>query len=96
MRLFMPALLLVSLSAVAVSSRYVIQWRQTSDRIDYQSVCYNYTKNSVDWRICRREAVYIFRDRCGEYSRKADRTGDVGDIQLRRMYCTAAQSYNPL
>ena len=95
MRLLIPFLLFSSF-AVAESSPVVVQWRYYTDHIDYQSVCYNYPKNSVDWRTCRREAVYIFRDRCGEYSRKADRTGDVGDIQMRRMYCTAAQSYNPL
>ena len=86
MRLLMLSLLF---SSSAFAGTPVVKWYYTDWIIDNSSVCYNYTKNTVDWRECRRYASLYFREQCGVYSRSSD-------LDRRKMFCTAASSYSPL
>ena len=82
-------LLLVVFFSSAVFAQPIVKWYYTNWRIDNATVCYNYTKNSVEWRECRRYASLYFREQCGVYSRSSD-------VNRRQMFCSAASSYSPL
>lgn len=83
-------LLMVLLSvASAAQANPIVKWYYTDWIIDNSTVCYNYTKNTVEWRECRRYASLYFREQCGVYSRSSD-------LNRRKMFCTAASSYSPL
>lgn len=73
-----------------------VRWHESADRVHYQSVCFNYVKNTTEWRHCRRDAVAVFRQLCNQATKKADRSANARDIQRRKKYCQAAASYSPL
>ena len=96
MRYLLLTLSLLSAFSYAAFDSVYPQWRYTNYQIDYNSVCFNYVKNTVEWRSCRGKAVSVFRDLCSKYDKQSARTGDQQDIAFRQMYCNAASGYSPV
>lgn len=89
--------LLISCSTLAAGNKVNVMWRVKGKQIDYSSVCYNYQKNTVDWRDCRSQAVGVFKQRCSQYQRQADKPGASDSVQnAALMYCHATHQYYPL
>ena len=63
----------LSTSVVAASKetkRYTIKWQEQSNRILFDSVCYNYAEGSIPYRRCRAQAQKHFTQQCRDIVRQ--------------------------
>lgn len=45
---------------------YVLSWNERNGEIIYDTVCQQNKKRSIQYRNCRRDAQFMFRDKCNE------------------------------
>lgn len=97
MRLLLLALCFYSAVSSASVNRPVVHWRYNNWKIDYPSVCYNHTKNTVVWRDCRSYASVVFRQRCTQFTARSESSAArPNDKRFAKMYCDASVYYYPL
>lgn len=92
----------LSTSVVAASKetkRYTIKWQEQSNRILFDSVCYNYAEGSIPYRRCRTQAQKYFTQQCRALSEKYSQTRAPYNQKYkpkRDKFCHAADRYFPL
>ncbi|MGI9278415.1 MAG: hypothetical protein ACR2PX_02155 [Endozoicomonas sp.] len=78
---------------------YSVRYSYTGKKIDYKSVCSNYTKGSTEYRGCRGQAQGYFKDQCTDYRKRyrmASSSSKKDVAKKRDMYCLAKSQFNPL
>lgn len=86
-------------AATGDSKRYAIKWQERSNRILFDSVCYNYAEGSIPYRRCRAQAKKHFTQQCRLLSDKYSKTRSPYNQKYkvkRDKFCQAADRYYPL
>lgn len=76
-------------------NRYQAQWKIFNNRIENDSVCFNFANASVEHRECRKAAQVFFKEQCREWTRRSDSDRLDQSKATEQRYCGAAGSFNP-
>ncbi len=74
---------------------YQVRYSYKNNKIDYNAVCSNYKRGSVENRGCRRQAQHYFRDQCHKYG-SFDIEKTRHNLTKKKMYCLAKSQFNPI
>lgn len=95
----MSLLLAVVGTALAAAPKPPVSWEKGWwGRIDLDTVCNNYQRDTDIHRACREHAVEVFEDRCEHYTEQADASvvgGSQYNKSQRALYCRAMRDYEP-
>lgn len=76
-------------------NRYRAQWRLFNNRIEDNSVCFNFPSASIEHRECRKAAQVFFKEECQEWTKRWNNDREEQSKSTEQRYCEAAQSFNP-
>lgn len=73
-----------------------VTWDTNKNKIIHKSVCDDYTKGSLQYRACRRQAASVFKEKCQTYKMQYDRNKDSKRKKLKSLkdkFCYAARNF---
>lgn len=76
-------------------NRYRAQWRLFNNKIDNDSVCFNFPSTSIEHRECRKAAQVFFKEQCRDWTKRWNNDREEQSKATELRYCEAAGSFDP-